>query len=70
MAIENIWLLKRMWACVIILENNPWFPFLVIEKFWSPFDGGGVLDGDGKKLVTLHITTVAIKKNQSPQKVN
>ncbi len=48
MVTEIFQLLKRVWACAIILENKfiPCFPSWVIEEFWLPFDGVGVLDGD------------------------
>jgi hypothetical protein len=40
MATEIFQLPKGVWACVIILEKNPCFPFLVTKKIQLPSNGG------------------------------
>jgi hypothetical protein len=44
----------------------PNIPFWVIQKFQSPFDSGGVLDGDGKNSISPPMITMVTKKIQSP----
>jgi hypothetical protein len=43
---------------------------MLTEKFQSPSNGEGVLDGDEKNSITLHIVTISIEIFWSPQKIN
>jgi hypothetical protein len=44
----------------------PIMPFRVIQKFQSPSDNGGVLDGGGKNSISPPMITMATKKIQLP----
>jgi hypothetical protein len=60
MAIEFFRLSKGVWACAIIWKKKfiSYFPSWVIEEFWLPFDGVGVLDFDRNSSVAIGHTLI------------